>query len=93
MEPVSQSGSEITPTLFSPEALRLSAKRTFDEATAALPPDAKGAVMIDATGKRVSAVLIAKIAENDKVRWVVLGEAAYDDHHVEGHVATALTWR
>lgn len=74
---------------FSPSVLAKSVHDTLDEATAAIPPGRKSAVLIDATQERVRLLLAIKAGDN----WTIAGGADYDGNHVTGRVAVAGSWK
>lgn len=75
--------------IFSPSKLRKAVHASLDDATAALPPGKRGAVLIDATQDRVRALLVFKAGD----AWTVAAEAQYDGEAVAGKVAVAGSWK
>lgn len=81
-------------SLFDPAATAKSVHDTLDEATAALPTDAKYAVIVDATvtsGNRpkVQGYLVSKGAKG----WQTVIGGAWDGAHVEGRAAVMKVWK
>ena len=74
---------------FSPAQLAKSVHATLDEATAAIPPSRKSAVLIDATQERVRLLLAIKAGDN----WTIAGGGDYDGKHVQGKISVAGSWR
>lgn len=74
---------------FSPAQLAKSVHDTLDEATAAIPPGRKSAVLIDATNERVRLLLAIKAGDN----WTIAGGGDYDGHHVAGKIAVVGSFR
>jgi len=77
------------PDFFSPANLAKSVHDTLDEATAAIPPGRKSAILIDATNERVRMLLAIKAGDN----WTIAGGADYDGAHVTGRVSIAGSWK
>jgi hypothetical protein len=81
-------------SLFDPAATAKSVHDTIDEATKALPDDAKYAVIIDATARdgerpKVQGYLVAKGAKG----WQGVIGGGYDGAHVAGKVAVMKVWK
>jgi hypothetical protein len=81
-------------SLFDPAATAKSVHDTIDDATTALPSDAKYALIVDATVRdgdrpKVQGYLVGRGAHG----WQTVIGGAWDGEHVEGRAAVMKVWK